>query len=247
VTNQSSGTVSVIATATNTVVTTMAVGRTPTGVAITPDGTRAYVTNQDSATVSVIDTSINTVVASVPVGSGPVGVAVTPDGMHVYVTNFREATVSVIATATDSVVATVSVGSGPVAVAITPAPVTSACPLGQGFWKKQTGLWPVTSLNLGGLTYSQTELLAILEAPVRGNASLILARQLIAAKLNTANGSVGVPISSTVAHADNLLSQFAVKLPHNVRTSSAIGKQMVNDATVLDRYNNGSLTPDCQP
>ncbi len=48
------------------------------GVAITPDGTHAYVTNQDATTVSVIATATNTVVATVSVGSGPVGVAITP-------------------------------------------------------------------------------------------------------------------------------------------------------------------------
>src|SRR5438128_5291975 len=43
VTNESSNTVSVIDTATNTVVATIPVGPVPVGVAITPDGTRAYV------------------------------------------------------------------------------------------------------------------------------------------------------------------------------------------------------------
>ncbi len=43
VTNDSDGTVSVIATATNTVVATVTVGTAPWGVAVTPDGTHAYV------------------------------------------------------------------------------------------------------------------------------------------------------------------------------------------------------------
>ena len=69
-------TVSVIDTATNTVVATIAVGGF--GIAITPDGTRAYVTNEFSNTVSVIDTATNTVVATIPVGSLPLWVAITP-------------------------------------------------------------------------------------------------------------------------------------------------------------------------
>ncbi|MFD4620355.1 YncE family protein, partial [Streptomyces sp. NPDC058475] len=56
VTNDSSGTVSVIDTATNTVTATIPVGTAPQGVALTPDGTRVYVTNSGSDTVSVIDT-----------------------------------------------------------------------------------------------------------------------------------------------------------------------------------------------
>src|SRR5688500_13470854 len=46
VTNQGSNNVSVIATATNTVTTTVPVGDSPGAVAITPDGAFAYVTNQ---------------------------------------------------------------------------------------------------------------------------------------------------------------------------------------------------------
>jgi len=120
VTNQSSNNVSVIATASNTVVATVAVGSSAANVAITPDGAFAYVTNQGSNTVSVIATASNTVVATVAVGSGPIGVAITPDGAFAYVANFNSNTVSVIATASDTVVATVRVGANPFGVAITP-------------------------------------------------------------------------------------------------------------------------------
>jgi hypothetical protein len=74
---------------------------------------------------------------------------------------------------------------------------------------------------------------------------MILARQLIAAKLNIANGSDGWPVTSTIAHADSLLSAFAGKLPYKVKTSSTIGKAMVNDATTLNNYDNGFLTQFC--
>jgi YVTN family beta-propeller protein len=63
----------VIDTASNTVVATIPVGQIPQGVAITPDGTRAYVTNGVDNTVSVIDTASNTVVATIPVGNFPFG------------------------------------------------------------------------------------------------------------------------------------------------------------------------------
>ena len=162
-----------------------------------------------------------------------------------YVTHPFSNTVSVIDTATNAVVADVQVGVFPSGVAITP--VTFACPLGQGFWKNHPDSWPVTSLTLGSQTYTQAELLALFDTPPSGDASLILAHQLIAAKLNIANGSNPAPIRSAIADADKLLSQFIGKLPYNVGTSSDIGQQMVNDADVLDRYNNGDLTPDCQP
>ena len=66
-TNTNASTVSVINTATNTVVATIPVGINPTGVAVTPDGTRAYVTNAFSDNVSVINTATNTVVATIPI------------------------------------------------------------------------------------------------------------------------------------------------------------------------------------
>jgi YVTN family beta-propeller protein len=88
VTNRTSaGTVSVIDTATNTVVATVGVGSFPLSVAVTPNGQRAYVTNQSSNNVSVIDTATNAVVATVPVGLAPKGVAITPDGKLAYVAN----------------------------------------------------------------------------------------------------------------------------------------------------------------
>src|SRR5262249_8453210 len=102
-------------------------------------------------------------------------------------------------------------------------------------------------LTLGSQTYSQAELLTILGTPVRGDASLILADQLIAAKLNIANGSNPAPISSTITGADSLLSGFAGKLPYHVDPSSDTGQMMISDETVLDSYNNGALTSDCQP
>ena len=99
--------VSVINTTTNTVTANVTAGTNPFGVAITPDGMRAYVTNSTANTVSVIDTGTNTITATIPVGSSPWGVAITPDGKHAYVTNQNSSDVSVIDTGTNTVIATV--------------------------------------------------------------------------------------------------------------------------------------------
>jgi YVTN family beta-propeller protein len=68
VTNGGSDTVSVIATATKTVVATvpLPVDATPAGVAVTPDGAFVYVANSEINSVSVIATARNTVVATIP-------------------------------------------------------------------------------------------------------------------------------------------------------------------------------------
>lgn len=128
----------------------------------------------------------------------------------------------------------------------TPTPTPAGvCPLTQGYWKNHPDAWPVNSLTLGSQIYTQAELLQILNTPSTKDASIILAKQLIAAKLNIAAGSDPTPVSSTITHADGLLSGFGGKLPYNVKPSSAIGQMMVSDANTLDNYNNGLLTPGC--
>jgi YVTN family beta-propeller protein len=121
VVNSGDGTVSVIDTATNTVVgIPIPVGREPFGVAVIPDGKHAYVANRGSNNVSVIDTATNMVVATVVVGNVPFNVAVTPDGNHAYVANAGSSNVSVIDTAANTVGPTVIVvGNAPVSVAVT--------------------------------------------------------------------------------------------------------------------------------
>lgn len=138
-------------------------------------------------------------------------------------------------------------GSQSYSITVNPATPVFRCPLPQGYWKNNPGAWAVNSLMLGSKTYTKPELLTILNTSARSDASIILAYQLIAAKLNIANGSDPAPISSTIANADSLLSAYAGKLPYSVKTSSAAGKAMVNAANMLERYNNGLLTPVCNP
>jgi uncharacterized delta-60 repeat protein len=125
--------------------------------------------------------------------------------------------------------------------------VSGPCPWSQGHWKNNAALWPVNSLTLGSQSYTKSELLAFLNTSTQTDASLILARQLIASKLNVANGSDATPVASVIAHADGLLAGFAGKLPYKVKSSSTLGQQMTSDAAVLNNYNNGLLTPNCTP
>lgn len=80
ITNFGSNNVSVIDTATNTVIATIPVGSVPLGVVVTPDGSKVYVANSDDNSVSVIATATNTVTATIPVGSYPIafGVFIQP-------------------------------------------------------------------------------------------------------------------------------------------------------------------------
>ena len=98
---------------------------------------------------------------------------------------------------------------------------------------------------LGSQTYTKTQLLNILNHPDSHDASVTLALQLIAAKLNIAAGSDPAPVSSTIAHADGLLAAFPGRLPYHVNPNSNTGRMMVNDANMLGRYNDGQLTHGC--
>ena len=122
------------------------------------------------------------------------------------------------------------------------------CPAGPRFWKNHPSAWPVRTLVLGSQTYTQSELLPVLGMTgrrARADASLILARQLIAAKLNVANGSDPASIGTTVADGDGLLAVFAGTLPYGVGRSSALGRSMVRDGELLRTYNSGRSTRAC--
>jgi YVTN family beta-propeller protein len=96
------------------------------GVAIAPDGKRAYVSSKIASTVSVINTATNALIGSpIEVGveneSFDRGLAITPDGRHLYVARVGDDEVSMIDTETNLVIGSpIPVGDGPRAMAITP-------------------------------------------------------------------------------------------------------------------------------
>jgi len=114
-----------------------------------------------------------------------------------------------------------------------------------GFWKTHPNLWPVTSLTLGSVTYTQAQLLSILNSPSGGDASLILAKQLIAALLNQANGSTPAPICAVLDDANSLLD--GCHLPCHIMPPSAKGQAMIADGATLEAYNEDLLSPGCTP
>lgn len=120
VTNSGDGTVTVLDADANAPVGTVTVGGEPTDVAITPDGSLAFVANLNG-TVSVISTATNQLVGGpIAVGAKPRGIAISPDGSRAYVSNSADGTVSVIDVATRGVVATIQVGKEPEGIAFSP-------------------------------------------------------------------------------------------------------------------------------
>jgi len=98
--------------------TTLSVGAVPSGVAVNPVSSRAYVANQQQS-ISVIDMTAATVVNTIRIAaSQPYGVAVSRDGTRLYATNLNDNTVLEIDTATESVVRTYNVGQRPYGISV---------------------------------------------------------------------------------------------------------------------------------
>jgi peptide/nickel transport system substrate-binding protein len=113
VTNDNAGTMSRIDPRSRTVVETIPVGSTPSGVAV-GDGA-VWVTDNLSQTVSRIDPAVDRVVQTIPVGNAPEGVAVG-DG-SVWVANSSDGTISRIDSVRGDVVDTIAFGGGATDVA----------------------------------------------------------------------------------------------------------------------------------
>jgi uncharacterized delta-60 repeat protein len=126
-----------------------------------------------------------------------------------------------------------------------PAPVAPSCPHSAGFWKSHRSEWPAASLTLGSESYSGDELAALLTKPVRGDASVLLARELIAAKFNAASGAESEDLATEIGAADRLLTGLAGRLPLGVSPSSPLAHSMLVSAGRLASLNNRRSSPEC--
>jgi hypothetical protein len=109
-----------------------------------------------------------------------------------------------------------------------------------GYWKNHAGSWPVTSLTLGTVTYTQSQLLQIFNQPAQGNGLISLAHQLIGAKLNIAGGADNSTISATIAAADAQIGSLVI--PPIGSGSLSPGSTSARTQS-LDDYNNGLTGP----
>ena len=96
------------------------VGANPQAIAITPDGSTAFVANYGSNSVTPITTVSRRAGAPIPVGRQPWAIAVTPDGKTAYVANYGSNTVTPISTAAGRPGPAVPVGQAPNSLAVTP-------------------------------------------------------------------------------------------------------------------------------
>jgi len=117
----------------------------------------------------------------------------------------------------------------------------SDCTKSQGFWKNHEQAWPTSTLTLGGASYTEAQLLELLHTPVKGDASILLSHQLIAALLNVAAGapiSIGTQAAIDGAHAWLLANADSDgRLPYGTAPGSDAHVAAANLAETLATFN----------
>ncbi|HEX8962862.1 MAG TPA: autotransporter-associated beta strand repeat-containing protein, partial [Rhodocyclaceae bacterium] len=143
------GSVSVINTATNSVIATINTGGQLVDLAVNPAGTRVYVVDINNK-VNVIDTATNTVVAT-PTATlnNPRGILVSADGSRFYVTNINTTSISQFDAATNASLGTVAAGNSPSWIALSPD--GTAVYVAQGGTSNTVGIYSVSSGLLTGI------------------------------------------------------------------------------------------------
>jgi hypothetical protein len=122
------------------------------------------------------------------------------------------------------------------------------CTLTQGYWKthgpiptgNNSNEWDVASLTLGTVLYTDLELQAIFDMPAGGNGLIALAHQLIAAKLNIANGADGTAVDGAIAAADALIGGLVIPPVGTGSLPSSATSALTN---TLASYNEGAIGP----
>ncbi|HEX8020923.1 MBG domain-containing protein [Mucilaginibacter sp.] len=121
--------ITVINTINNTVISDFTLGNyiTPTGIALSPDGSKLYVANGSNNDILVVNTITHAIMADIAIGYNPFGIALSPDGSRLYApygvrTIFPDINnndiLKVINTADNTVSASIPVGQGAIIVAL---------------------------------------------------------------------------------------------------------------------------------
>ncbi|MBL8231476.1 MAG: hypothetical protein JNL98_23475 [Bryobacterales bacterium] len=121
VSNQNSNTVSVINTRDNRVAARLTLSLGPSGIAVSSDGSRAYVVHGQNDAFFALNAANNQVLQGfVLPGIGAMNVVVAPNGQRAYATTTKTGQVSVVNTVAGAVIANLRVGNSPTGLALTP-------------------------------------------------------------------------------------------------------------------------------
>lgn len=123
-----------------------------------------------------------------------------------------------------------------------PAKVTGPGVYGVGFWKNNPLCWPQRKITAGGVTYPRLMAIVIMKLPTRGDMTLNLFSQLVAAKLNVLEGNDDSCVAKAITDADNFLRRYPPG--SRVKASSKQWKSITAAFETLGAYNEGRL---CAP
>jgi len=98
----------------------------------------------------------------------------------------------------------------------------------------------ITGLTLGTVSYTDLQLCSILNTPAGGNGLISPAHQLIAAKLNIANGADATAIQSSINAADALIGNLVIPPVGSGFLAQSATSTLV---TALTNYNEGANDP----
>ena len=209
--NSSSNSVSVIDTATNTVIgSPIAVGTEPLGIALSPNGATAWVANHNGDSLSIVDTSTRVVTATIT-GSGlssPRQLAFSPSGSEVWVTNSGANQVLVFNATTRAQTHAITTGVSPVPLAFSPD--------GSRVWVGNSAGNSVTTINASTYTTIGSDI------PLTGSAAGVA----VSADSATVWVTTNVAATLTRIDAGTRTVQGTVNvgaIPYGVVVSSASG------------------------
>lgn len=112
-----------------------------------------------------------------------------------------------------------------------------------GYWRNHPDAWPVASITVGGVVYTKAAAIDWMDTPGRGDKSIDLFKQLVAAKLNVLIGNDFSCVQDEIDDADTWLGTNP--LGSNVRANSSAWRNEGGDLHGhLTSYNEGDL---CAP
>ncbi len=183
--NSFSNSISIIDTATWSIVKTLTIGTFPTRASFSADGSKIYITNRDSDTVSVVSNAgaASALLATIPVGDGPFLTAATPSGSKLYVVNWNANTIGVVNLTTNTQVSTIPIPAGQSVdgLKMSPDGTRVYVTYGQGS----------LSFGLGGYTRTQTGSLAVINTATDSIIQTIPTANFGVQLALSANGYVG--------------------------------------------------------
>jgi hypothetical protein len=121
-------------------------------------------------------------------------------------------------------------------------PVTQPGTGTPGYWKNHPEAWPVSSITVGGVSYTRDQAIAWLDS-VGKDRTITMFSSLVSAMLNVKIGNDDSCVASTIAAANKWMATYG-PVGSNVHASSYAWKVGEPLHRQMDNYNNGML---CAP